>query len=339
MMSLDFSGSLEARGLAQQTLHDQARNLRNQIFGPTVFVRGVVEVSNFCRENCTYCGMRRDNRSLQRFRLEKERLLELLLNERPASITDINLQAGEDPVAVRELVIPLVRELKAHTKLGVSVCLGTLSEREYRELREAGADYYIIKLETGNEAHYRAMQSPGNLPERLQAIRHLAGTGWGVSSGFIVGLPGQTPEMIAETMELLASLPLAGCSVSPFIPGDDTPLAGQAVASLETTLNCVALMRRASPHRIIPAVSAMTLVGDRGYTRAIEAGANLATINLTPPQERGDYLLYKRDRNIMTEERILAEIDRAGCQPATVSISEYLATHPQPALVIPPASV
>ena len=268
--------------------------------------------------------MRRDNRSLKRYRLDADALLQMLIHERPEAITDINLQAGEDPIAVREIVIPLVRELKQRTNLGISVCLGTLSHREYAQLFEAGADYYIIKLETGNEAHYRAMQSPGNMVERLEAMRHLAATGWSVSSGFIVGLPGQTPAMVLETLQLLDSLPLAGCSVSPFIPGDATPLVASEAGSLDWTLNALAMMRLASPDRVIPAVSAMTLVGQHGYSRAIRAGANLATINLTPTRERGDYLLYKKDRNIMTEERILGEIAAAGCGRSSLSLSEFL---------------
>ncbi len=290
---------------------------RERVFGLEVFVRGVVEVSNFCRQNCSYCGMRRDNRALERYRIEVDKLVELLVNQRPASITDINIQAGEDPVAVREIVLPLVRAIRAHTPLGVSVCLGTLSTREYEELHEAGASFYIIKLETGDAEHYREMHSPGrDLAKRLEAIRNLAATGWAVSSGLIAGLPGQTDAMLAATLDLLAGLPLAGNSVSPFIPGTETPLAHEAAAAPELTLNCVALMRLRNPERIIPAVSAMNLVGKGTYAQAIRAGANLATINLTPVEWRENYLLYTRDRFIMDEHRVLDAIGAAGCRPA-----------------------
>jgi biotin synthase len=307
----------------QRDLHERAGRARDALFGNKVFVRGVVEVSNFCRENCLYCGMRRDNRTLHRYRLSLDRLIELLIEHRPASITDINIQTGEDPVVVREIVIPLIRELRKQTSLGISVCVGTLTEREYHELHESGADYYVIKIETGNEYHYGQMQSPGSLAERLAAIRHLASTGWHVSSGFIAGLPGQTHESILQTLSLLESLPLAGCSVSPFIAGEQTPLAEEPGGDMELTLNCLALMRLRSPERIIPAVSAMKLLGEESYARAIRAGANLATINLTPTKERGDYILYKRDRQIMTEERILGEIERAGCMPSRIGLSEF----------------
>ena len=150
------------------------------------------------------------------------------------------------------------------------------------------------------------MKSPGNYEERLGQIRHLAATGWRVSSGFIAGLPGQDDEELLESFTLARDLPLDGCSVSPFIPGDDTPLAKAPVADMELTLNCMALLRLMRPDWVIPAVSALNLAEPgAGYRRGLRTGANLVTINLTPPDLREDYLLYKRDRFIMTEERIL----------------------------------
>jgi biotin synthase len=221
-------------------------------------------------------------------------------------------------------VIQLVRELRRRTKLGITVCLGTLAVRDFDQLRDAGADYYIIKLETGDAAHYETILAPGTLAERVKAIRHLSGSGWKVSSGFIVGLPGQTDEMIAATLDLLASLPLAGCSVSPFIAGQDTPFANQPNGCLDTTLNCVALMRLLSPQWIIPAVSAMKMVGHDGYARALNAGANLTTINLTPSEWRSQYPIYKYDRFIMDEDRVLNAIDQAGCLPSATSMACHL---------------
>ncbi|MEO6848432.1 MAG: radical SAM protein [Chthoniobacterales bacterium] len=327
--SIDSRATLECldcTGERQQNLHEQAERLRDAHFGKTVFIRGVVEVSNFCRENCSYCGMRRDNRTLTRYRLAVQKLIDFLLHERPHSITDINIQAGEDPIVVRETVVPLIRALHEHTSLGISVCLGTLSKQVYAELLEAGASFYVMKIETGDSSHYMQMQSPGTLTERLEAIRHLASTGWHVSSGFIAGLPRQTSAHILATMSMLQNLPLVGCSVSPFIPGSETPLEKEPEGSLELALNCLALMRIHSPQRFIPAVSAMELHSKDGYSRALRAGANLATINLTPVDVRSDYLLYRRDRCIMSEEHILTQIKRAGCKPSNIGISDHLRT-------------
>jgi biotin synthase len=305
-------------------LHEQARAVRDEVFGRRVFVRGVVEVSSHCRENCHYCAMRRDNHALTRYRLAADELAELIIHHRPAAITDIDIQAGEDPVAVREVVLPLVRELRRRTQLGITLCLGTLSPREYDQLRAAGGDYYVMKIETGDADHYQLIGAPGTLAERVAAIGYLAGQGWKVSSGLIVGLPGQTQAHVKQTLDLLAELPLAGCSVSPFVAGGQTPYGAAPNGDIEQTLNCVAWMRLRAPHWIIPAVSAMRLVSEDGYVRAFNAGANLATINLTPRAVRADYPIYKRDRIIMDEERVLSAIAGAGCKLSRVGMAEHL---------------
>jgi biotin synthase len=304
-------------------LEARAGELRDEIFGRRIFVRGVIEVSNFCRQNCNYCGMRRDNRDLHRFRLELESLRALVTHGLPEVITDLNIQTGEDVVGDREIVLPLIETLRqARPDLGISVCLGTLDAKLYDELRAAGASYYIIKIETGNREAYRAAQAPGTFEKRLAAIRYLASTGWFVSSGFILGLPGQTPEQIEESLDLLSELPLAGASVSPFIPGEQTPFAGHPSGDFEGTIRSIARLRLRNPSYIIPAISALNLVKEGGYVRALRAGANLATINLTPALNRTDYLLYKRDRFIMHEKRVTDAIRQAGCTISPVSVTE-----------------
>lgn len=315
-----------AQGDEQMDLHGRASEAARKLFGNKVFVRGVVEVSNYCRQNCVYCGMRRDNRSLHRFRADHETLAELMVHHRPASLTDLNIQAGEDPIAVREVVLPLLKTLRAHTNLGLSVCVGSLPEQTYDALREAGASIYILKFEAGDPVSYRQLQCPGTFEQRLQNIHYLAESGWSVSSGFIAGLPGQSETALMANFHLAAELPLDGCSVSPFIPGDETPLADSTAASVDLTLNCMAALRLMRPDWIIPAVSALNLTeGADGYRRGLNTGANLVTINLTPGEFRGDYLLYKRDRVIMTEERILQALAAQKLELSKVSLASFLA--------------
>ena len=319
--------SLMAGGKAQERLHAKASEVALEHFGRHVFLRGVVEVSNYCRENCHYCGMRRENSALTRFRAKHDQIAELLIHHRPRSMTDVNIQTGEDPVSVRELVLPLIQTIRRHTPLGVSVCLGSLSEAVYDELKAAGATVYIIKFETADELSYAELAAPGNLAERLSHIRLLARKGWKVSSGFIAGLPGQTPEELWANFKLARELPLAGCSVSPFIPGEATPLARAAQGDIELALNCMAMMRLMRPDWVIPAVSALNLAGPgTGYRRGLRTGANLVTINLTPSDFRDDYLLYKRDRFIMTEERILSAISAEGLAPSKQSLADFYRT-------------
>lgn len=318
---------LQARGEAQRAFHEKAAGAARALFGRRVFVRAVVEVSNYCRENCAYCGMRRDNRSLSRFRAAHEQLAELIIHHRPPSVTDVNVQAGEDPIAVRQVVLPLIRTLRRETALGISVCLGSLPHELYAELHQAGASIYIIKFEMANAVRYRELHAPGKFEERLANIRHLAAGGWRVSSGFIAGLPGETVEDLQENFALARELPLDGCSVSPFISGDETPLASAPIADIDVTLNCMAALRLMRPDWVIPSVSALNLAQPgSGYGRGLRTGANLVTINLTPSEIRGDYLLYKRDRFIMTEERILSAIAAEGLAPSEQSLAAFWKT-------------
>jgi biotin synthase len=309
---------------ADEEFHEKASQAARARFGKKVFVRAVVEISNYCRQNCHYCGMRRGNRNLSRFRAHHDQLAELLIHHRPASVTDVNIQAGEDPVAVREVALPLIRELQRHTNLGISVCLGSLTPALYTELKEAGASINILKFETANPARYSEMEAPGSLGRRLENIRQLAASGWYVSSGFIAALPGETDKDLLANFTLAADLPLDGCSVSPFIPGEETPLAGNPVGDINLTLNCMAALRLMRPDWVIPSVSALNLAEpDSGYRRGLRTGANLVTINLTPSEIRGDYLLYKRDRFIMTEERILSAIAAENLIPSEQSLTDF----------------
>ena len=315
---------LRSRDDAQKAFHAQAAQATRASFGRQIFVRAVVEVSNYCRENCAYCGMRRDNRSLTRFRAHYEQLAELLIHHCPASVTDVNIQAGEDPIAVREVVLPLIGILRQETTLGISVSLGSLMPALYAELKSAGASIYIIKYEAASPTLYAKLAAPGTLEDRIQKIRHLAANGWRVSSGFIAGLPGQSDQELLENFELARELPISGCSVSPFIPGDETPLANEPMADAELTLNCMAALRLLRPDWVIPAVSALNLAEPgMGYRRGLRTGANLVTINLTPSEIRANYLIYKRDRFIMTEERILGAIEAEGLQPSTRGLAEF----------------
>jgi biotin synthase len=315
---------LLARNGEQAALHERAAASAHAYFGREVFVRAVVELSNFCRENCHYCGMRRSNRGLNRYRANFDQLSDLLLNHLPASVTDVNFQAGEDPIAARELAIPLIQLLRRETDLGVSVCLGTLDHSLSNELREAGASIYILKFETSNPANYKAYEAPGTFQERINHIRWLGENGWNVSSGFICGLPNETAEDWLASLNLANSLPLSGCSVSPFVPGESTPLSGAKTGDIDLVLNCMAAMRLMRPDWVIPAVSALNICQPGlGYRRGLRTGANLVTMNLTPAGLRENYVLYKRDRFIMDEERILGALEAEGLKPSALGLAKF----------------
>lgn len=197
----------------------------------------------------------------------------------------------------------------------------------YAELRAVGANIYIIKFEIADPRFYAQMEAPGRWEERIEHIELLAEKGWKVSSGFIAGLPGQNARHLLANFALARQLPLAGCSVSPFISGEATPLSSAPTADIELTLNCMAMLRLMRPDWVIPAVRALNLAGPgSGYRRGLATGANLVTMNLTPPEMRDDYVLYKRDRFIMTEERILAAIEAEGLTASRQSLDDFYRT-------------
>jgi biotin synthase len=224
--------------------------------------------------------------------------------------------------------VPLIRVLRQQTPLGIIVCLGTLDPGLYRELREAGATLYILKFEVADADRYAAVEAPGTLGERLDHIHWLAATGWQVSSGFIVGLPGQEAAELLQNLSLAGQLPLIGCSVSPFIAGHQTPLRRAPAPDANWALNCMAALRLMRPDWVIPAVSALNLAAEDGYRRGLLAGANLVTINLTPTNVRGDYVIYRRDRIIMTEERVLALLAAEGLRPSRRGLMDHLQRQP-----------
>jgi biotin synthase len=238
-------------GTAQAALHERAADATRRHLAKSFRARRRRSLKFLPRKLRLLRDAPRQPR-LARFRAKHEQIAELLIQHRPASVTDVNIQTGEDPVAVREVVLPLIETLRRETSLGISVCLGTLSPELYDELKSAGASIFIMKFECGDAAQYEQLEAPGTLAERLRHIRLLAENGWNVSSGFIVGLPGQTPRDLLKNLELARSLPLHGCSVSPFIPGEDTPLAGNPTANADWTFNCVSALRLMRPDWIIP---------------------------------------------------------------------------------------
>ena len=311
-------------GPAQVRLHERAAAATRKHFGNKVFVRAVVEVSNYCRENCAYCGMRRDNATLPRFRAQPEQLAEFLIHHRPASVTDINIQAGEDPVAVREVVLPLIRTLRRETPLGHQCLSGHLDAGLYRELQEAGASIYIMKFEVGGcraiSGIFRTRHVWTNDCSTSGCSRRPAGMSARVSlpvcrarpwptCGAILRWPGRCRCMVAVSARLFrARKPRWRRRLPP---------------NADWTLNCIAALRLMRPDWVIPAVSALNLMEPDGYRHGLRAGANLVTMNLTPGMCGADYVIYKRDRFIMTEERVLSALAAEGLEPSKTGLADF----------------
>lgn len=302
---------LEALGARDEGLFEQARDARRAVFGDAVRVRGVVEISSYCRKRCDYCGMRRSNRALARFRASRvEEVFEAVRGIAEMGLSTVLLQGGED-VRSDRLLEALLPRVKAELGLQVILNVGERPRDQLARFRQAGADGYIMKFETSDAALYERITG-GPAAERLQQIRWLQDLGFRVGVGNIVGLPGQTMESLADDLRLACDLRPDFVSASPFIPNDGTPLERETPGSLELTLRVLALYRLLLPEALIPTVSALEKLAPGGQVQGLHAGANVVTANFTPPGWRDRYVIYSPRRFVVSLEHALATVSRAG---------------------------
>lgn len=312
----DLIDMIAAEGDAQRELHAAARAARDAVFGQSVVVRGVIEVTNVCRVNCDYCPMRRDNtRQNTSYSLDRDEILSAARAVRDAGINVLVLQGGEIPqtTALAAEVIPEIRRL-FDDRVELLLGLGMKSLAELRLLKERGASSYIIKHETSDARLHQAVR--GEPQEgRVAAIRTLLGLGYRVGTGCIVGLPGQTMESLVDDILLAESMGVHMSSASPFVPTRNTPLVGAEPGSISRTLNVVATMRLVNPRWLVPAVSALEQQACGGQGAALRAGANVITVNFTPKRQRDHYLIYGDTRHVVNTDYVRRQLRHVGLEP------------------------
>lgn len=272
-------------------LWEEACALRRRHWGRAVFLRGIVEFSNHCRQNCLYCGLRRDNGRLTRYRLSAEAIIAQAGVVAELGFGTLVLQSGEDPALDAVAFARLIRTIKDDLGLAVTLSLGERPEAEYTLWRKAGADRYLLKMETFQADLYTRLRPGKRLAERLRAYQTLADLGYETGTGLIGGLPGSTPETLAQDMEQLAGLHPDMLSISPFVPHPDTPLGQEPPFGVEESLRLTALSRLLVPAAHIPVTSALGLHGDAVRLKAL-AVADVLMPSLTPEQVRASYNIY-----------------------------------------------
>lgn len=319
---------LQASGPLQQRLFRQARKIRQQYHGDRVVLRGVIEISNYCQKNCDYCAMRTTNQKLDRYRLSAEQILAIANQIKQANIPIIFLQGGQDRQCdpILEEVIP---ELKKQLNLNVLLCLGERPKEVYQKFAELGADSYILKFETSDPGRYQNIAHTPLL-RRLQCIRWLQEAGFQVGTGNIVGLPHQTIESLAEDILLALEIKPDFVSSSPFIPNQDTPLENLPYGDLNLTLNTMAIYRILLPSCLIPTVSALEKIQKGGQLMGLNAGANILTINFTPPKCRDNYAIYSKQRFVVSIDHAQQTIEQAGLSSHAFKLPVLSALTPSP---------
>ncbi len=287
---------------AAKVLADHAVGIRRKIFGDAVYTRGLIEISSICKNNCLYCGIRRDNRNAERYRLSREEILACADEGWDLGFRTFVLQGGEDPFFTDEVLCDIVAGIKkSHPDCAITLSMGERSRGSYLALFEAGADRYLLRHETADREHY-AMLHPAEMSfdNRLRCLNDLKEIGYQVGCGFMVGSPGQTPETLAKDLKLIETFRPAMCGIGPFIPHHDTQFRDEKAGTVELTLFLLSVIRLIHPKVLLPATTALGTIDPRGREKGILAGANVVMPNLSPVGVRKKYELY--DNKICTGE-------------------------------------
>lgn len=281
-------------------LFSLSSKVRQAHYGRTVYVRGLIEFSNYCRNDCLYCGIRKSNQNAARYRLTESEILSCCQTGYELGFRTFVLQGGEDGFFTDEKMLGIIQHIKvAYPDCALTLSIGEKSYESYRAFFEAGADRYLLRHETFDSQHY-AQLHPAALTasNRQQCLWDLKSIGYQVGTGFMVGSPSQTAEHLAEDMLFIKKLNPQMVGIGPFISHHDTPFADQTSGTLELTLFMLGLLRLMLPKVLLPATTALGTIDPKGRELGILAGANVVMPNLSPTAVRKDYLLY--DNKICT---------------------------------------
>ena len=275
-------------------LYERARAVRHRVYGHSVYLRGLIEFTNYCKNNCYYCGIRRDNRNAERYRLTEEEILSCCRKGYGLGFRTFVLQGGEDPWFTDERVCSLVEKIhRNHPDCAITLSIGEKSRESYQAFFDAGAERYLLRQETSNPAHYRSLHPQElSIENRKRCLYDLKDIGYQVGCGIMVGAPYQTTAHIIEDIRFMQSLGPHMIGIGPFIPHQDTQFRDRPAGTLDGTLHLLGILRLMFPHVLLPATTALGTIHPLGREKGILAGANVVMPNLSPTGVRGKYLLY-----------------------------------------------
>ena len=285
-----------------ELLAEKAVEAREPIYGKKVFVRGLIEISNICKNDCLYCGIRRSNTNVERYRLEPDTIVDCAREGWELGFRTIVLQGGEDAYYTDEVLGDVVRRIcESCPDTAVTLSMGERNRESYQHLFDAGASRYLLRHETANPEHYaRLHPATMSWEHRMQCLRDLREVGFQVGAGFMVGSPFQTMEHLVQELRFVEDFKPDMCGIGPFIPHHDTPFRDEPAGTLDTTLYLLSLIRLIYPNVLLPATTALGTIDPRGREKGMLAGANVVMPNLSPVAVRKQYELY--DNKICTGE-------------------------------------
>jgi len=286
----------------EQELFEKADSVRREHYGTDVYIRGLIEFTNYCKNNCYYCGIRKDNQNVERYRLGKEEILSCCKQGYELGFRTFVLQGGEDSFFSDELICEIITGIKTnHPDCAVTLSIGEKSFNTYKAWYNAGADRYLLRHETANAGHYSLLHpSKMDLNNRKNCLWDLKKIGYQVGSGFMVGSPYQTADLLIEDLRFLQELQPDMIGIGPYISHKQTPFCDFPNGDLHTCLRLIAILRLMFPHALIPATTALGTIDKSGRELGLKAGANVVMPNLSPLNVRKKYELY--DNKICTNE-------------------------------------
>ncbi|MDR1140763.1 MAG: [FeFe] hydrogenase H-cluster radical SAM maturase HydE, partial [Planctomycetaceae bacterium] len=281
-------------------LFQHADKVRQEYYGTDVYIRGLIEFTNHCKNDCFYCGIRRNNRNLERYRLSQNEILSCCEIGYGLGYRTFVLQGGEDPFYTDELMSEIISEIREkYTDCAITLSIGEKSYESYEAFFKAGANRYLLRHETANPEHYAKLHPAGmSLENRKNCLRNLKEIGYQVGSGFMVGSPFQTTDCLIEDLRFLQELEPAMIGIGPFISHHETPFNRFKSGSLQLTLRMIGILRLMFPYALIPATTALGTADPQGREMGLRAGANVVMPNLSPVEVRKKYELY--DNKICT---------------------------------------
>ena len=277
-----------------------AKKIREEHFGNQIYVRGLIEFTNYCKNDCYYCGIRRSNRNAERYRLTMEQILECTDTGYELGFRTFVLQGGEDGYYTDERLEEIIKAIKEkHPDCALTLSLGERSRKSYELFYQAGADRYLLRHETADAGHYQRLHPEEmSYEHRMNCLKELKAIGYQVGCGFMVGSPGQTEETLAEDMLFIQGFQPHMVGIGPFVPHHETPFGREPGGTVEDTLYLLSLIRILEPTVLLPATTALGTIDPRGREKGILAGANVVMPNLSPTNVRKKYDLY--DNKICT---------------------------------------
>ena len=299
----EYAALIEGRTPAlAQRLARAAVGECERVYGDAVYTRGLIEFTNYCKNDCLYCGIRAGNASCHRYRLTREQILACADEGYDMGFRTFVLQGGEDPRATDDWLCDVVAALKAaHPDCAVTLSVGERSRDSYARLKQAGADRYLLRHETASPEHYRKLHPKQmSYDNRMRCLRDLRDLGYTVGVGFMVGSPYQTPAHLAADLKFIEQFRPEMCGIGPFVPHHATPFADWAGGTVELTCFLLSIIRLIQPNILLPATTALGTIHPQGREQGILSGANVVMPNLSPVEVRADYELY--DNKICTGE-------------------------------------